>query len=50
MKYIIIILIVLLVGCATRIPPMPAPSPMKTPQDILTSTRGHDEEVKKDPN
>lgn len=46
MKYIIIILLVLS-GCATK-PPMPAP--MKTPNDIITSTRGHDAEVKKDPN
>lgn len=38
MKYIIITLIVLLVGCATKTP------------DIILTTRGHNEEVKKDPN
>lgn len=46
MKYYIIALILLLVGCAHQ----PMPTPMKKPDDIILTTRGHDEEVKKDPN
>ena len=48
MKYYIIALILLLVGCAHE--PIPQPAPMKKQDDLILTTRGHNEEVKKDPN
>ena len=45
MKYIIIILALLLASCVTRMS-----MPEKEKHDVLLTTRGHGEDIKKDPN
>lgn len=54
MKYIIILLVLLLSSCVTY-KPMPTNTPTNMPtndnqKDLILTTRGHNEEVKKDPN